>query len=680
LVWVNFINQITTHMFLHKKSARRALAFTLLSTLFSFNLAQAQMVDISSNASSSALSHDGGIVYVNYFPYEAFATSIYEDEFFSPISNGSFDQLIINHSSYDGSVAVGSGIIGVESYPGERNAVKYENGVITNIGNLGGDFDGAFSEAFAVSGDGSIIVGHSFNADDEQHAFKYENNVMTDLGTLGGGNYSSAYGISGSGDLVVGSYNNSDGYYRAFKYQNNLMEDVGTLGGSGATATNVSYDGSVIIGGSSLVGDSESHAFKYTEEEGLVDLGTLGGDDSYATSLSYSGKVIVGYSDLASNLSWRGFKYTEEGGMVDLGTLGGSQSFAAAVSHDGSVITGWADVAGDAETHAFIIRSDAVDQGAGPNMVDVNNTVAVLSNNAIQLNSVLNLNETLLKSTLSQDAKIFGKNNLSLAVGARYLGVKSSNSKNDSAEVGGTLKLAYRVNSHFRAGVFIDQGGDDKMPDNFKTRREMPMVGVFATLGENADDLGFSLQLAAAYNNSDLQITRDVLANTEAGSGSANLVSRGAMAQLAYGFKPSEKIMIQPYFGVRFTDVKRDSYVETSGADFPISFDLARKKSTTGLVGIKAALSLSDRVDVKFGLGLERDLKASLDGYAGDISYLGSFDLTPEKIKEVRASGNVGFGYRVRENQQLGLDLFYFKQSVNSSDAAVVYLNYTVGF
>ena len=61
-------------------------------------------------------------------------------------------------------------------------AVLWQNGVITNLGTLPGDFG---SLASGISSDGKVVVGSTWDSDfNWSHAFIYQNGVMTDLNTL----------------------------------------------------------------------------------------------------------------------------------------------------------------------------------------------------------------------------------------------------------------------------------------------------------------------------------------------------------------------------------------------------------------------------------------------------------------------------------------------------------------
>jgi probable HAF family extracellular repeat protein len=82
------------------------------------------------------------------------------------------------------------------------------------IGTLGG-FE---SEAFAVSADGSVVIGRSTNASNSRRAFRWTAaGGMQDLGTLGGIE-SAAYDVSADGSVIVGDSSDATGATRAFRW------------------------------------------------------------------------------------------------------------------------------------------------------------------------------------------------------------------------------------------------------------------------------------------------------------------------------------------------------------------------------------------------------------------------------------------------------------------------------
>jgi probable HAF family extracellular repeat protein len=214
---------------------------------------------------------------------------------------------------------------------------------IQSIGDLAGGAVNA--TANGVNSDGSVIVGDSINAT-QTMAFRWtQAGGMVALGDLGGG-YSSARAISDDGSVIVGVSNS--GTNEAFRWtQATGMHGIGMLGAyTSSKAFGVSADGNVIVGTSgNLGGDWE--AFKYTQAGGMINIGDLAGGAVYAVAnaASYDGSVIVGYSDSA--LGHEAYRWTQSTGMVGLGILtGGSYSRAFDVNSDGSVIVGVAGISG----------------------------------------------------------------------------------------------------------------------------------------------------------------------------------------------------------------------------------------------------------------------------------------------------------------------------------------------
>jgi probable HAF family extracellular repeat protein len=89
--------------------------------------------------------------------------------------------------------------------------------------------------------------------------------------------------------------------------------DLGTLGGGLSNARAVSADGRAVVGDSD--NGTVTHAFRWTEADGMVDLGTMGRPPAYAFHVSADGSVVAGQgSDYSGYL--RAFRWTEADGMV----------------------------------------------------------------------------------------------------------------------------------------------------------------------------------------------------------------------------------------------------------------------------------------------------------------------------------------------------------------------------
>ncbi|MFL5459888.1 MAG: hypothetical protein ACJ8AY_04330, partial [Gemmatimonadales bacterium] len=142
-------------------------------------------------------------------------------------------------------------IVGHSFLSGRARAFLWSNGVMSDLGSLGG----TYSEAMALNAKRQV-VGRSFTATGTQHAFLWEKGVIIDLGTLGGTS-SIAYGINTAGQ-VVGYSTLATGAWHAFLWQSGTMTDLGTLGGCCSSAAGINSAGQVV--GYSVV-DNKFHAF-----------------------------------------------------------------------------------------------------------------------------------------------------------------------------------------------------------------------------------------------------------------------------------------------------------------------------------------------------------------------------------------------------------------------------------
>ena len=252
--------------------------------------------------------------------------------------------------SADGSVVVGEGYW-VSGGQAHGEAFRWaESEGMQALGDLAGG--GFSSSAYAVSANGSVIVGIGSNSAGLTEAFRWTSSGgMVGLGDLPDGIFTS-YGndVSADGSVVVGRGTSTSGA-EAFHWTNgDGMVGLGDLSGGGfdSRAWGVSADGSVVVGRGAFTSGSE--AFRWTASTGMIGLGDLPGGEifSRAHAVSADGRIIVGVSDSILGDSREAFRWTESGGMQGLGDLPGGDfySWADDVSNDGSVVVGYSITSG----------------------------------------------------------------------------------------------------------------------------------------------------------------------------------------------------------------------------------------------------------------------------------------------------------------------------------------------
>jgi len=196
-----------------------------------------------------------------------------------------------------------------------------------------------------ISNDGSVIVGSGHRKEFFTAAYKWTEAGGFDL-FLGQDQKTDAFGISGDGSVIVGlkvteaiRWSSSEG-----------LIGLGDLTGGSfdSTALGVSLDGSVIVGRGNS--DSGTEAFRWTDSESMIGLGdfTGGGFSSQALDVSNDGSVIVGFG--TTDFGSEAFIWNATDGMLNLKEIlvgsfgldltGWTLTAANGISGDGLTIVG----------------------------------------------------------------------------------------------------------------------------------------------------------------------------------------------------------------------------------------------------------------------------------------------------------------------------------------------------
>jgi len=238
--------------------------------------------------------------------------------------------------------ADGRVVVGATSYTAFRWTAS-EGGSILSYG---------WSSANCVSADGSVIAGSLGTG----RAARWTAGSGTlDIGALPGNTTAQPYAISLDGSTIVGFSTNGDSGDRGFVWtQASGIRSIGVLaGGSGSFATAVSADGAIVFG------NSNATPVRWTHAEGLVPLsfdlpGSLLGAINWSSS---SGGVLIGHT-FGDGASWGMYvPFCSRDGAVQFLTQA-REYFPAAASADAAVVVGMYRLAGGVE-RAFRWSADA---------------------------------------------------------------------------------------------------------------------------------------------------------------------------------------------------------------------------------------------------------------------------------------------------------------------------------
>ena len=303
-----------------------------------------------------------------------------------------------------------------------------------------------------------------------------------------------------------------------------------------------------------------------------------------------------------------------------------------------------------------------------------------LVNNVSALQGAYTLQNTVLANSFSYDCNLFGANDICVSTGGRYTTVSRDGVNNDS----GLLIGAYRLNDHVRVGGYVDQNlsSSNIVGNTVKLGNNTPLVGVFGAWSQRTDGTGTEVKVSAAAGSKDTTVTRGVVNGTEPGVGSSTLTSQGAQVTAKYGFALTDKVIVAPYAGVRYTQNNMGGYTEatSSAVTAPLTYSALNTNATTALAGVGATYKVTQQVGVFGSAGVESDTRTTNGTYtATGLVGLTSINFNADPVK-TRPTAMLGTYYDVAKNQRLAISGIYRQEAFQGVSTKTVFATYTVGF
>ena len=258
---------------------------------------------------------------------------------------------------------------------------------VINLGTLGGVYGSA---AHSINNKGWITGIANLSGDTEEHAALWRNGVVNDLGTLGGDNSAIDFPVKNDAGVIVGyaqtstvdplgenfcvffctpnggACNGSNQLCRGFRWRNGLMEPLGVLGGNNSSATGANNRGLVVGLAENSTQDPNCIPPQVLDYKPVVwrgsaiqELPVVAGDAVGAAIGVNDNNQIVGASGMCGSGPALGpipvhATRWQNGSVRDLGNLGGAlNNIAYAINNEGQVV-GASDLPGDNTGHAFL--------------------------------------------------------------------------------------------------------------------------------------------------------------------------------------------------------------------------------------------------------------------------------------------------------------------------------------
>jgi hypothetical protein len=315
---------------------------------------------------------------------------------------------------------------------------------------------------------------------------------------------------------------------------------------------------------------------------------------------------------------------------------------------------------------------------SGPSTED---TQQSLVNTAAALQNTFALQNSVLANSFAYDCNEFGANNICLSAGGRNTAVQAANGLNNTSAL---LIAAYRPHPNYRIGAYADQNlSMNNAGSTVNLGNNTPLIGLFGAWNERLDGTGTEVKVSAAYGQKNTTVTRSVVGTSEPGSGSSQLNSQGAQVTAKYGFAVTDKAIVSPYIGVRYTQNNMGGYTEgtSSTVTAPLTYSALNTNATTALAGVGASYKVIPTVTAFASAGVETDTNTANGSYSATSSSISG--LTPVNFNanpvKTRPTATLGAYYDIVKNQRLGITGIYRQESYQAVSTTTVMATYTIG-
>tara|TARA_Y100000022_G_scaffold127441_1_gene110449 strand:+ start:10101 stop:12242 length:2142 start_codon:yes stop_codon:yes gene_type:complete len=461
---------------------------------------------------------------------------------------------------------------------------------------------------------------------------------ITNTGTILGGKD----GIGNDGHITTivntGTITGTTGY--------GINNGAGSITNLTNSQNNLTYNGKLPTNYYVKVNSSSSYGkITISNPQGSMNVGIS--DDSTLEATTYS-SVFSGITDASTSF----------GGVTSGTVINGGKEYSWSLVN--SVATSW-DL-----TLTFLRNA--------PSAADTQRSIRAIKG---QLQG--NLNSLTAGANFANmntyDCNFFDAKGGCFSFGNRYTDVQSPSIQTNSFVATG----GYKLSDHFRVAGFIDQNLNYNLAHNIDVENKGPLVGLIGVWNQHANQLGWQIKVANAYQSKDASIKRSVTGTSEAGKGKTDIDAQSYVAELSYNHAINSSLFLRPYMALRYALVKQDGYTET-GVDNPLTYNTIRDRSKTALVGVKVKKQLTNKVVARGSVGLEHDLSHKTDNLeASGVSGLTSESFS-NRLDKTRPVASLGADYYIDQTQRLSVNAFHQELPFASTKSRTLYINYMLGF